>query len=430
MHNLPSIFYCGFERAAKANDIMLSLNFKQPLSARKCWATYVDLIKRHPALRSAYRYDTTTQRYRWTFLSEEELSILMEREKAAQHQLHVPGQVFSCFDPTGVSLPLRFRITGSHTAIFLISHVFADGRTTFAWLDEWCKSYASIEGDISPDWRIPSLPDVPAAWNNPGEPENTAVLIKAGVMHFARLALASLLTLRHKCVDLSHDRVPQTAHTDSFVVGYHFTQQESLRIIQGARDANVSTAAYIHRALCSALFALYPDCAMQRFGIASDVSKSFPQADPLAPGCLINPYLAQVTRNKPLLPQLARIYDEARKGAPVALLVLSSRLVPSHRFVENHVYRTTLKPTSKRQWLERLSFIYSHVRDPQHAHTQQCVESVSGHTKSQTIFVASTSLNGHLSLEFCATQMVFSPADVERWFMAVKQSLLANTFAY
>lgn len=429
MHNLPSLFYCGFEKAAKANDIMLTLRFKQPLDLAKCWFAYQHLFSQHKALRATYRYDPLTKRYAWSMFDVSELSPLLLHEKQEQTRFHTAADVYSCFYPTGASLPIRVRAIDSHTAVFLVSHVFGDGRTTFAWLNEWCRCYeiATPTNTVVP---VQTTHDIPSVWNNPGTPANMSALMRAGIVHFAKLGLASLLALRKRSVDLSHNRMPRVDMTGSHVVNYHFSVVESEHILQAAHAASLSTAGYIHRALCAALFELYPNCSMQKFGIASDVSKSFPQADALAPGCLINPYLALVVRDQPLVAQIQRIYEEARAGAPVALLALSSKLVPSHRFVERHVYRTTLKPANKRQWLERLSFIYSHVRDPQHAFTSRCVESISGHTKSQTAFVASTIINGHLSLEICTTHMVFDPVEIERWFATVKRSLLDNRFAY
>lgn len=429
MHNLPSLFYCGFEKAARANDIMLTLRFKHPLDLTRCWLAYQHLFAHHKALHATYRLDPLTNRYAWSLFDENETSQLLSHEQQEQSRFHNAADVYSCFYPTGASLPIRVRAIDAYTAIFLVSHVFGDGRTTFAWLNEWCRCYENVAHNNA-DFPEQTTQDIPSAWNNPGTPANLSALMRAGIVHFAKLGLASLLAIHKRGVDLSHNRTPRVDATASHVVNYHFSVTESESILQAAHAANLSTAGYIHRALCAALFEMFPNCSVQKFGIASDVSKSFPLADALAPGCLINPYLALVVRDKPLVAQIQRIYEDARAGAPIALLALSSKLVPSHRFVERHVYNTTLKPVSKRQWLERLSFIYSHVRDPQHAFTSRYVESISGHTKSQTAFVASTSINGHLSLEICTTHMVFDPVEIDRWFNAVKHSLLNNRFAY
>lgn len=430
MHSFPSVFYCGFEKAAKANDIVLTLKLKSDVDFSVSWDAYKSLIYSYPAISTEYVFDAPEKRYQWRFLNDKKIHEFLSKEEKEQSTYHSIEKVYSRFYPTNGTFPIRIRHIDARTTVFLISHVFADGRTTFAWLDQWCRLYhdknsRSSEAVVNPV----DLPvTIPVHWNHPGEPSNKFGLAWHGMVHFAKLAAKAGLNSKKQTVDISRNAVPDPNSTASHVVSYHFTIPETEGIQSASTSVDLSTAAYVHRALSSALFELYPDKVRQQFGIASDVSSLFEHADDLAPGCLINPYIQQVFRDQPMVDQMRNVYNEARAGGPTSLLAMSSLIVPSHRFLENHVYNGTLVKTSKRSLFERFSFIYSHVRDQKRPHTHHVVESISGHTKSQTIFVASTIINGHLSLEMCATHMAFSPKDIDAWFNVTVRSLKENVF--
>ncbi|MBV1920320.1 MAG: hypothetical protein KUG73_06535 [Pseudomonadales bacterium] len=426
MHSFPSVFYCGFENAAKANDIVLTLKLKSDVDLAVSWSAYKSLIYSYPAISTKYTYVESRKRYEWGFLDDKISHDFLFQEQKEQSTYQSIETVYSSYFPINESLPIRIRHIDSRTIVFLISHVFADGRTTFSWLDQWCRLYYENKPTLNKIFVNPDT--VPVHWNKPGEPANKFGLAWRGMVHFAKLAAKAGLNNKEQTVDISSNKVPDPLSTDSHVASYHFTLSETENILNASKSVDLSAAAFVHRALSSALFELYPDKTRQQFGIASDVSQLFEHADDLAPGCLINPYIQQVVRDQPLVDQMRKVYDEARAGGPMSLLAMSSLIVPSHRFLENHVYNGTLVKTSKRSLFERFSFIYSHVRDQNRPHTHKVVESISGHTKSQTVFVASTIINGHLSLEMCATHMAFSPKDIDAWFNATVRSLKENIF--
>ncbi len=426
MHSFPSVFYCGFEKAAKANDIVLTLKLKSDVDLSVSWSAYKSLIYLYPAISTKYTYVTARKRYEWFFLDDKKSHDFLFQEEKEQNTYHSLEAVYSSFFPINESFPIRIRHIDSRTIVFLISHVFADGRTAFSWLDQWCRLY--YENNPTQTKTVVNPDMAPVHWNKPGEPANKFGLAWRGMAHFAKLAAKAGLNNKNQTVDISRNKVPDPLSTGSHVANYHFTISETEDILIASKSVDLSTAAFVHRALSSALFELYPEKTRQQFGIASDVSQLFEHADDLAPGCLINPYIQQVVRDQPLVDQIRKVYDEARAGGPMSLLAMSSLIVPSHRFLENHVYNGTLVKTSKRSLFERFTFIYSHVRDQNRPYTHKVVESISGHTKSQTVFVASTIINGHLSLEMCATHMAFSPKDIDAWFNATVRSLKENIF--
>ena len=432
MHSFPSVFYIGFEKSAKANDIMLTLTHKTPVDLTASWAAYQQLVYDYPATRVNYVLNQNSRRYEWQFMEQPQITRLLRDEEHQQNTFHSKEAVYSAYYPTNHCLPIRIRHINANTSVFVISHVFADGRTTFSWLNEWCKRYqAKALGETPTVTDNPDIPDsVPPHWNNPGKPQGRAALAWSALTHLLSLSTKAAFSPGRHLVDVSRGRCPDPEQTGSHVAGLCFSQEQTRDIISAAHAAGLSTAGYIHHALSSALFECFPEKSKQLFGIASDVSGAFPCADPLAPGCLINPHLQVLNKNKPLRDQVRHIYQQARSGMPVSLLALSSLIVPSEQFLEKHVAKGTLVPARKRSLLERLSFIYSHVRDGDFQSSNQVLESISGHTKSQTVFVASTIINGRLSLEMCATRMLFSPTDIDQWFDKTVDSLITGRFQY
>jgi hypothetical protein len=419
---VASLFIHGSEASIAGKDMYLRVELARPVDQAAARAAYERMVQEHDPLRSDFVKDDEAASYRWRRLDDEELSARLEVELERMESPSEDVELSSVYVPTNEGLPFRVLIPGPQRLVFCISHVVANGRAVLAWTARWFDYYSR---EIGAEHRAETLPPVrkrPLVWRIGAGLRGIWAVLAYLVGFFAR---AGGKRAAAATVDLSSGATPRLGVCDFQVTSRTFDQDETARITSAARGANMSLGEFICGHAADAFFAAQPTRDRVCMSMPVDLRHEVP-VDVLAAGNYTGSLIMQVHRSRDLPRQIRASFRWFRRRVPLWLTRLVGVLSRDEGKLFAHFEAQAKKTIPERAPLENFTFAFSNVGVVREKIIAEYALSLSGHTRTQTVFLAALTVNGRLSMEASYPRTLYDPAVVEpvlaRLFEALAQA--------
>ncbi|MBI4510808.1 MAG: hypothetical protein HY698_14335 [Deltaproteobacteria bacterium] len=397
----------------------MTATLKRPYSPDALARAFRRFIDGNPVIASKFVENPGTGEFSWKPLTEKELAERIALGEAELGRIHELSAIHSEYYPTNERLPFRILPVGPSTLIFGVNHVFTNGRGVIAWVGRFLEYYGRETGD-----------PVAAVKTDSGKRPSLFHRILAAIVGvFWAIAYLIQFTTRAgkraatETVELSHPIAPPPCTSGFLVRTMQFTQEQTERILSAARARGLGVRELLAAHLAEVAMKLKPDKRRVLISMPMDLRGELPHITPLFPGNYTGSLIIQAFRGLDIGRQIREGSRWFKRRVPYWI----GRIVglSSPRKIYNLFSAGAAKPNSARAPLENFTFALSNLGRIEHPVLEHYLEGMSGHTRTQTIFIGFGSFHGRLWLEASAARDLFPVEVVNGVLDQVEHRLLA-----
>ncbi|MBI2390124.1 MAG: hypothetical protein HYV09_11100 [Deltaproteobacteria bacterium] len=395
---VASLYIHGSEQAVAGNEMLMTAVLRRPYDPAALRRAYRRFVEENPTIASKLVENPARQAFTWLPFSDEERASRVEREERELAFVHDPRDAHDAYYPTNERLPFRIVPVGASTLLFCVNHAFSNGKGLLAWVSRWFETYAEELGE-----PVPARKAWPAVTLPPGGLRGFFAAV-AGLF-WTIVYLVGFIARAGKraavdTVDLGDlgDRKGEPLCRQGFVVKtYRFTTDDTARVVAAAKARGLTVGQHLGAALSELFFDAQPDRGRVCMSMPLDLRGELPHLSLQALGNYTGSLVVQVHRGGDAASQLRAAYRWLARRIPYWLTWMVGGTTESklfRRFAEQ-----ARRPNAARAPLENFTFALSNIGridDPVLAHF---LEDISGHTRTQTIFLAVSTFNRRLAIE-------------------------------
>lgn len=386
---VATLYIHGSERAVAGNEMYLTAVLRRPYSVEGVQRAYRRFIDENPAIASKF------VEFTWRPFTDEERESRLSIELRELAYLRDPAAVHDAYYPTNERLPFRIVRVGEATLVFCVNHAFANGKGLIAWVSRFFETYANEIGEPLPPREPPAVAPAPSALRR-------FVAAVVGVW-WAFAYLVAFIWRAGKdaavdTVDLGRPNGEPLCRSGFVVRTLRFSADETTRLSAAARARALTVGQYLAATLTDLFFEAQPDRRRVCISMPLDLRSELPHLPLQAIGNYTGSLVVQVDRSDEGGSQIKRAYRWLARRVPYFLTWLVGATTTESKLFARFAAQAT-RPNLARAPLENFTFALSNLGRIDDPVLERFVADLSGHTRTQTIFVAVMTLNGRLSLE-------------------------------
>lgn len=398
---IASLYIHGSEQAVRGNEMFLTAVLRRRCSIEGVQRAYRRFVEENPAIASKLVEDPARGRFEWQPFTREERDSRLWLE---HHELafeHDAADVYDAYYPTNDRLPFRIVRVGPETLVFCVNHAFSNGKGLIAWVSRWFSTYAEEIGEPLPTHGPVAIGAAPGAVRS---------FFAAVVGVFWTLAYLIGFVARagkkpaENTVDLGKPGEPLCC--EGFVVERWVLPAAEVNATAKARGLTVGQ--HLGAALAQSFFDEQPARDRVCFSMPLDLRGELPHVPLEAIGNYTGSLVVQVHRGGDAASQIRRAYRWLVRRVPYWLTWLVGGTTESKLF--QRFSAQAERPNTARAPLENFTFALSNLGRIDDPILEHFVARLSGHTRTQTIFVAAMTLGDELVLEASFARDLY-PAD-------------------
>lgn len=389
-------FWVGSEEFLGANSIMFTLVVKEPIVSERLYPTYRKLVLENPMLQSKLVDQPGQKSMEWTVFSPQELEALLQKEAQLLAHRYSHQEVIDRYDPINTRLPFNVSQVDDRTLVFKTHHALLNGRAGVYWIDRWLAYYSGQ--------------------NVPADSSTERPRVKFGKLLASCSAAISYIVRFNKragkhsqaiSVDLSAGR-PPVKQAQASRKAYHFTSDETSRVLQVAREQDMTLTQYVHAALSRAFFeTATSEERLVTLGVM-DLHEFVGTTPGRVRGNVTANLPIQLYKGTDLRQQIREAYHWLVRGAGFGINTVLGTLLGSFD-KRRKTFATQCEPPLSARDAMTGTFGFSNIGVVELEHLAQCAESFSACLKTQTFFILAVTLNNQLSFDICLSHDLFSP---------------------
>lgn len=422
---MGSLYIYGLEDHLSGNDMVVTVLTRDPVNGRKAFQCYETMIRETPTLQSKWVLDSSTGKYRWDRFSSEELEKLLMVEKKELSRSMKIDDVFQEYFPTNSCLPLRINIVNSTTLVFSTNHTFTNGLGVLAWIDKWLGYYF---GRVADDGDIIAIVEKQLSVTKSRSMRIVSSL--RALSYMTGFFFKSGKNAGSETIDLSRGKNPVTGKQRYSVLVFHFTKEETNIIIQGSKKSGLTVSELLCTILVHCFFERYRGNENRRICVSApvDVRQEFKGITPFSPGNFTASHIFQIWNDAPIKRQVKKAFNGFKKNIPIGISQIVRLFMRDQQSLLKHLSEQARKPIPERAPLENYTLALSNMGNIIFPHLLKYACAISGHTKTQTIFVAPVTLNGELRIEVCFSQDLYEKKEIESLFNRADEIIRSGSY--
>lgn len=400
---VASLFIHGVEAYLHGNAIRLSLVFRAPIDRGRLTRAFSQLIATTPALRQRFEPGG------WTPMRVEDVQAAVI-EQAARLAADVDAKAaYSEYHPTNQGLPVRLAIVAPCRLVLSLNHAVGNGKAAFAHLERLLRAYDGTEPEPERADLSTEPPEPPAG------PGRTAAGVAGAALYLlAFLGRAGFRSAR-TTVDLSRARRPAPTADGYAVWTYAFDEEDTKRVIAGARAAGLTVTERLCEAMAEVLLESQPDKSRVCLLVPTDITARAGTRAGQTPGNFTGSLIVQVYRNSngaSLASQVRRGFRWTAWGVHYWVPWLVGQAARQEARLAAHFLALARRPIPERAPFENYSCAVSSVGVIAGPMTERYLATVSAHTRTQAVMVCAITLDGRMTFEACMPQDLYDCAEV------------------
>jgi hypothetical protein len=400
---VASLFIQGAESFLAGNDMVYTLGMLEPVDTDRLARAYESLVRANAILRQ--KWVAKGDGFDWLPFTDEELESRLALERRALTQQFSLEELYSAYHPTNTRLPLRVARVSERTLVMFVNHTWSNGYGGMYWLEHLLAAYAGepLEHDDARAIRGPFRRILAALsgyfW---------ALIYSIG------FALKASKRAGERTVDLTHGARPVPHRAGYSVRTYRLSTEETSRFVSTAKARGESVTEALCVTLANAFLASAPP-ERDRVCISMpvDIGPLVPGwSRSTAPGNYTGSLVVQLFRGRPLMAQARAAFRWFARSIPYWLTALIASTAKSQRALRSRFENNAGKAIPERAPFENFTFALSSVGVLRGRFLDRYVETISGHTKTQTVFVSAVTFRDRLAIEFSVPNGLFDVQEV------------------
>ena len=192
------------------------------------------------------------------------------------------------------------------------------------------------------------------------------------------------------------------------------SESETTRIVNSARNREMSVHQYMCLAVAEAMLAAQPEKSRVSIAVPTDLARYSPDSPRTVPGNYTGSLLVQLRRGKPLQPQIARQFGWFRYGVDYWIPWLLGSLAGNEQKLMTKLARSASVPVSRRGPFQNATCAVSNVGNIKLPAICEQLECGTGTTKTQTVLFTIGRLNGRFLSTVTFARDLYDPDEVFR----------------
>jgi hypothetical protein len=404
---IGSIYIHATEEFIQGNDMIVTARTKEPIDLEKMVRAYDRLIRENPTLQCKWVWLEKEQAYGWEHLNPYELEAMLTVEKERILRYHDREALFSEYFPTNRHLPIRIYMIDPYHGVTAVNHVFSNGVGVMAWCDTLLRYYLHETG-------VEITADHPYHFHFSAM-QKCLIYIRSifwALVHTIRFAQKAAQTSGAGTVDLTHGKVPARHQSGYSVKTYRFSEVETQAVVKRSKGLNITVAQYMCGVFTRAFFDAVPEAYRVCISSPVELRPVLTGVTFETPGNFTGSLIFQVFRDKDIEKQVYAAFKNFRRGVPLGVSKLLSIFIGRHKALEKMFAGAAALPIPERAPFENFTFAFSAVGLVKFPALQALGVECSGHTRTQTIFIAPVTLNGRMTIEISCPNDLFDAREV------------------
>ena len=412
-----ALFFHAVEDLVRANDIVLTLQLRDPLDEGALCQAYAQQVRTRPTLASTLQLAPVGAGHGWEALDGQRLESLLEQQLLAM----VSGGPESpeVFQPTNAVLPYRVRLIDPRRLELRISHLLTNGQGALFWANDLL---AVMAGELA---ELPQAAGAPARWRR------CASVLRETFWSLAWTATYLAAAGRHvaaRTVDLSHGGEPLPMGGGFLRARRVLSAEESLALVGSARQQGRRVGSVLLAALSAELLAARPEKDQVCVVMPDDLLAARPDVARSDPGNHTGALLARLRRGAGqhgVGPEgcdhggLARQADAAMRWARRGVVSGATRLADlaarDEVQLRQQLRDAAARPLTARGPFESASCVLSNMgARREFTRLSEACEWISVTSFGQPPILSALDISGRVAFELSASNDLFDGAEMQR----------------
>ena len=412
-----ALFFHAVEDLVRANDIVLTLQLREPMDEEALCQAYARQVRARPTLASTLQLEPVGAGHGWETLDRQRLEALLEQQLADM----VSGGPESpeVFQPTNSVLPYRVRLIDPLRLEVRISHLLTNGQGALFWANDLL---AMLAGELA---GLPQATRAPARWRR------CASALRETFWSLAWTATYLAAAGRHaaaRTVDLSHGREPLPMGGGFLRARRVLSAEDSRTLVGAARQQGRRVSSVLLSALSAELLAARPEKDQVCVVMPDDLLAARPNVARSDPGNHTGALLARLRRgsghrgagfeardHSGLANQADAAFRWARRGVVAGATRLADLAARDEHQLRQQLRDAAARPLTARGPFESASCVLSNMgARREFPRLSSACEWITVTSFGQPPILSALDISGRVAFELSASNDLFDGAEMER----------------